>query len=332
MSATDNPLVIFSVADIMFSMSRATAEQLQEAINTFSGHSKYLGSTSALSFAAEPLGVPAFDQSLPDYGLPRGQVTEVSVASAAGLATTVGLWACRAAQKQSPDAWCAFIDPSHSLFAPGVRSTGVDLERLLVVRPPAEAVDRVAVKLAEAHVFSVIVIDAVVADWTAQDGAALDLTRWSRSVRRLAMAVSTTATRVVLLTNQAARRALPLPVALRLELQRQSDERLRVVVAKDKRGRIQPPRVISLVTAPSTTTRTDTLATDTPATDTPATNMMDASTSVGPSTASTPVASASDMPKAVVGKANGERERAAGLEQAPASSGHLRVVQQVAAS
>src|SRR5690606_28661990 len=124
----------------MFSMSRATAKQLQQAINTFSGHSKYLENQSALSTAAaQPLGIAAFDQTLPDHGLPQGQVTEVSVTSAAGLATSVGLWACRAAQKQLSEAWCAFIDPSHSLFAPGVRAAGVDLEHLLVVRPPAQA-------------------------------------------------------------------------------------------------------------------------------------------------------------------------------------------------
>jgi recombination protein RecA len=105
--------------------------------------------------------------------------------------------------------------------------------------------------LAEAHLFSVIVIDTVVADWGNQAARSVTAKNWVRGVRRLAMSIAGTTTRVILLTNQAVQRPLPLPVALRLELQRLADDRLSVAVSKDKRGRIRPARVISLVSETS---------------------------------------------------------------------------------
>jgi hypothetical protein len=197
-----------------------------------------------------PLGIASLDALLPDGGLPRGQVSEIAVSNPA-QATSLGLWACRAAQREAQlrgsSAWCAFMDPSQSLFAPGVVAAGVDSSKLLVVHPPAEAVDRVSVKLAEAQVFSVVVIDLVSAAWLGADplnDANASLSRWEKIVRRLSVAIQGTATQVILLTDLSARRALPLPVALRLELHRASHDRLRVNVAKDKFGRIGRPASI----------------------------------------------------------------------------------------
>lgn len=222
---------------------------------------------------ARALGVEALDRALPDGGLPRGQVTELAVSAHAGLGTSIGLWACRAAQADSSwegsVPWCAFLDPAGTLYAPGVVAAGVQLERLLVLRPGLESLQRVALKLAESRVFSVIVIDTLSNRFTPQFSApqfsASQFSTqgtgaqgvpsksqsprpqsWERAVRRLAIAIQGTGVQVVLMTDLAAPRPLALPVALRLEVNHESLGRLSVRVTKDKRGRAGSERWISV--------------------------------------------------------------------------------------
>jgi hypothetical protein len=57
-------------------------------------------------------------------------------------------------------------------------------------------------------------------------------------VRKLSLAAETSGTTVLLLTDASRPRALPWPVALRIELSRPNSRELGVRVAKDKRGRI----------------------------------------------------------------------------------------------
>ena len=193
-----------------------------------------------------PFGIDALDAALPDQGILRGAVVELAVVGSSGLATTLSLHAVRAVQLAASDArskpWCAFVDPSSTLYAPGVRALGVDLERLLVVRPPLEAIGRTALKLVESAVFSLVVIDTV-----GTLGRSLDvsLASWGRIVRRLSMGVDGTNRSVVLITDAKEPRALPLPVAQRIELSQPSAGRLGVRVAKDRRGRITGPREIA---------------------------------------------------------------------------------------
>jgi hypothetical protein len=193
-----------------------------------------------------PLGIAELDALLPGGGLPRGGVVELSVSGGVALATSVALAACRATAEEATLAgaeapWCAFIDPSMTLHGPGVASAAVALDRLLVVRPSADALGRTAIRLVESHAFSVVVVDTV-----GVPGAALNvaLTAWPRIVRRLAMASEESSSTVLLITDAEARRPLPLPVALRLELQRPDATRLSVRVAKERRGRISQPRTI----------------------------------------------------------------------------------------
>ena len=67
---------------------------------------------------------------------------------------------------------------------------------------------------------------------------------WVRVVRRLSMAVQGTAACVLLITDGAARRPLPLPVAMRIELSRPAQARLSLRIAKDQRGRVSAPHSI----------------------------------------------------------------------------------------
>lgn len=193
-----------------------------------------------------PLGIAELDALLPGGGLPRGGVVELSVAGGAALATSVVLAACRSAAVEATRGgaeapWCAFVDPSVTLHGPGVAGAAVDLEHLLVVRPSVDALGRTAIRLVESHAFSVVAVDTV-----GVPGAALNvaLAAWPRVVRRLAMAAEESSSTVLLITDAEARRPLPLPVALRLELQRPNLAHLSVRVAKERRGRISPPRTI----------------------------------------------------------------------------------------
>lgn len=207
------------------------------------------GEAQGPEFPALPFGIAELDHALPDEGLLRGGVVELSVLAPGGLSTTLALSAIRSFQRGSiqslsskVEPWCAFVDPSGTLYAPGVAASGVALERLLVVRPPLEALGRVAIKLAESGVFELVVVDTLGAL-----GASVDfsLARFGRVVRRLSMAVDGTDKTVLLLTDGRIPRSLPLPVAQRIELARPARERLVVRVAKDRRGRISGPRPIA---------------------------------------------------------------------------------------
>ncbi len=196
---------------------------------------------------ALPTGHAELDAVLPDGGFPRGAVIEVASLHGLGQGTCLLSRLCAQAQREAclrggEPAWCAWLDPSASLFAPGVASLGVILERLLVVRPPVEALARVATRLVASRVFSVVVIDTV-----GVPGAALPtpLARWSTAVRRLALVAEGGDCCVVLLSDQDRSRAARLPVALRIEVDQREPYLLGVHVVKDRRGRLTGPRELA---------------------------------------------------------------------------------------
>lgn len=200
------------------------------------------GPTLGLSF-----GIPELDAVLPDGGLVRGGVIELCAAGEGALGTSLGLAACAQAQTEARargghTPWCAFIDPSSTLYGPGVVASGVELSRLLVVRPPLAALSRIALRLAESEAFAMVVVDLT---GVVGERVAVPLGTWPRVVRRLALAVEGTGHSVMLLTREADRRPLPLPVAQRLEVSRPSADKLLVRLAKDQRGRVSAPRPVA---------------------------------------------------------------------------------------
>lgn len=225
-------------------------------------------SSRKLRLAVEPhqclpslhLAWPDLSDVLPDGGLPQG-IVELSAPRALGGSTSVALAAVQAGQARSPSALCAWIDPENTLHAPGVVAGGVELARMLVVRPPRSQLGRVAVKVVSSGAFEVVVVDV-----DAVPGASLTLpSRSGRAgdgpsqgrrdlkrkpitsevlVRKLALAAEGGGTTVLLLTDSARPRAVPWPVALRLELERRSRRDLVVRVAKDRRGRVGPAKTI----------------------------------------------------------------------------------------
>lgn len=204
------------------------------------------------------------NEALPEGGLPRGGVVELAAPRGLGRSTSLALSACAAAQAEAQargtnataGAWCAWIDPSGSLFAPAVARAGVDLNRLLVVRPPLEMVAKVAVRMALSRAFAVLVIDVTGVPGAFAQGAGRgapvagrreeDLARWVNVVRKLALSLEGSSGVVLLLTDRQAARSAPLPVAMRLELEQIAEDRLMVRVAKDRRGRVTSPTLVML--------------------------------------------------------------------------------------
>jgi RecA/RadA recombinase len=189
------------------------------------------------------LAWPELGALLPDGGLPRG-VVELASPRALGGATSVALAAVCAGQARSGDAWCAWLDPEATLHAPGAIAAGVDLERMLVVRAPRTNLPRVAVKMVASGAFEVVVIDfdavpgAIVQDGTSAARGERQRSQAHKHVRKLALAAEPSGTTVLLLTDGSKPRAVPWPVALRIELSRPRPLDLVVRIAKDRRGRV----------------------------------------------------------------------------------------------
>jgi recombination protein RecA len=188
------------------------------------------------------LSWPGLEEVLPDGGLPRG-VVELAAPRALGGSTSIALAAVRAGQERSGGAWCAWIDPERTLYAPGVVAAGVDLTRMLVVCPPRVDLGRASVKLVCAGAFEVVVVDfdAISGVRGRNTGVGAGKRRALSPevlVRKLALAAEPSGTTVLLLTDATRARAVPWPVTLRLELTRPSRRDLSVYIAKDRFGRV----------------------------------------------------------------------------------------------
>ncbi|WP_375759257.1 ImuA family protein [Corallococcus exercitus] len=102
-------------------------------------------------------GVDAVDALLPQGGLPLGTTVELCGEAASGR-TSLALRAVASAHRELR--LCAWVDGPKELYPPAAAALGVDLERLLVVRPQAFA-QRVwsTVQLARSGAFTAVVLD-----------------------------------------------------------------------------------------------------------------------------------------------------------------------------
>jgi hypothetical protein len=196
------------------------------------------------------LGWPELEATLPDKGLARGHVVHLAALHPGAFTTTLALKACAEAQQQghalgTEVPWCAYLDPSKSLHAPGVAEFGLRLDRLLVVTPDPQALASVALRVVRSLVFAVVVVDL-----TGGFGfnAVRSLNPWVRTVRQMALALEGQRTVVLLLTDASSQSALPLPVAQRIELRRSHSNQLGLRVAKDRWGRVSGWRRVALST------------------------------------------------------------------------------------
>lgn len=231
------------------------------------------------------LNWPELEQALPDHGLPRGVIeiaamprvasTRSSVdarrkpypESMRGGSTSIAIAAMSATHAADDHAWCAWITPdapstrtqtgasiTPSLYAPALAKAGVDLDRLLVLRPPVQALARTVVKAAASGAFALIVIDAPDNQVWGRSSAPHQQVGGSQPrnenggalvVRKLALAAEESGTTSLLLTSALSPRGTPWPVALRLEVERRPDS-LSLRVTKDRRGAGSSQHVVRL--------------------------------------------------------------------------------------
>ncbi|OFX19625.1 MAG: hypothetical protein A2V77_07115 [Anaeromyxobacter sp. RBG_16_69_14] len=111
----------------MATNAREIIEGLQEAIHRIERRPP-----RRARFASS--GRPEVDALLPGGGFPRGALTELAGGHASGK-TALALSALAAAMGQ--DGLAAFVDGRGELYPPAAAAFGIDLDRLLVVRPLA---------------------------------------------------------------------------------------------------------------------------------------------------------------------------------------------------
>ncbi len=207
---------------------------------------------------------PELEGVLPDRGFPRGVVEIASPMNKSGVmrggATTLSLAAVRAVHAADPRAWCAWITEADGvpLYAPAVAAAEVDLDRLLVVRPEPSDLARTVVKIASSGAFELVVVDAprgldgrltipvpTGSVRSRSGGGSGSRVAGAVVVRKLALAAEEKGTTFLVLTNVFSPRAVPWPVALRIDVERRP-EAIAVRVSKDRRGRSSSQHVVRL--------------------------------------------------------------------------------------
>lgn len=106
---------------------------------------RWHGVTARVGAAPVPgafTGDPMLDAALGSSGIPRGRMAELFGAPSSGKTTLA--FALLAACTHAGE-FVAWVDPSHAFFAPAAAAAGIDLRRLLVVRPAGAAAMRRAV-------------------------------------------------------------------------------------------------------------------------------------------------------------------------------------------
>jgi hypothetical protein len=103
-----------------------------------------------------PTGRRAVDALLPGGGLPRGKLVEVAGARTSGKTSLALVASAAAAARGERVAW---IDGPAELYLPAAAALGMDLDRLLVVRPGLASAARAAEIAARSRAFSLVVVD-----------------------------------------------------------------------------------------------------------------------------------------------------------------------------
>lgn len=102
-------------------------------------------------------GVERFDRLMPGGGLPLGQAVELWGEAASGR-TSLALRAVAAATRE--ERLCAYVDGPQELYPPAASALGVELERMLIVRPRApKHLVWTAVQLLRSGAFACVVLD-----------------------------------------------------------------------------------------------------------------------------------------------------------------------------
>jgi len=137
--------------------------------------------------AFEATGLDAVDALLPGGGLPRGALTEIAGGPGSGK-TALCLVAMARAMRE--EGLAAFVDGRGEIYPPAAEALGVDLARLLIVRPRGRPGDRAqplaalwsAEALLASGAFEVVAVDVV------PPGRGRAASGWEAVARRLVAA------------------------------------------------------------------------------------------------------------------------------------------------
>jgi hypothetical protein len=130
--------------------SGAVVEQLRERI-------RQLQAAPRSYLATLRTGVEEVDALLPSGGFPLGQAVELCGEAASGR-TSLALRAVAAAHRERR--LCAWVDGPKELYPPAAAAMGVDLSRLLIIRPKEPSqLAWTAVQLARSGAFACVVLD-----------------------------------------------------------------------------------------------------------------------------------------------------------------------------
>jgi hypothetical protein len=142
----------------MLSSGRASLDELKRALAQKTGAPESLATTSGPPLAT---GLIELDALLAG-GLPRGRLIEIAGARSSGKATVALGAAARASQAGQLVAW---IDGPEELYPPAAAAMGLELARLLIVRPgvpekgAALAAARAGEILTRSRAFALVVVD-----------------------------------------------------------------------------------------------------------------------------------------------------------------------------
>ncbi|WP_426752401.1 ImuA family protein [Myxococcus sp. Y35] len=197
----------------------SVVEQLRERI-------RQLQAAPRRYLAVLRTGLAAVDALLPAGGLPLGQAVELCGEAASGR-TSLALHAVAAAHREAR--LCAWVDGPRELYPPAAAALGVDLERLLIVRPKApEQRIWAAVQLARSGAFACVVLDLT--RGASSGGRACRVS--PVEARKLADAAARGGGLLVLLTSPEA----PADGVLRLRTEARDGEGWSVEVVRSRQG------------------------------------------------------------------------------------------------
>ena len=118
--------------------------------------------TPVLPISGWKTGIPNLDRALGPVGIPHGRLTELFGEISSGKTTLA--YALLAACTGRGDLG-AYVDPENNLFAPAAQAAGIDLTRLIVVRPKqAQQLRRAADAIVRSGACAVVVLDGWSAD------------------------------------------------------------------------------------------------------------------------------------------------------------------------
>ena len=161
------------------------------------------GAPAAVARPSIPTGFPQLDCLLPGGGWPGDALTEL-IAEHQGIGEVSLFGPALARLSAEDERWIAFVAPPHFLYAPALANLGIDLARIVLVRPPRPQEALWA------------------AEQTLRSGAASAVLAWlpapnERSLRKLSLAAEAgSAMGVYFPAAQAMRHATPAALRLRL--------------------------------------------------------------------------------------------------------------------